>query len=51
VARRAGVQVFATTHSWECIYRAHQAFAERDEYDLRVQRLNRVDDQALLVPV
>lgn len=33
------VQVFATTHSWECIVAAQKVFAERDEYDLAVHRL------------
>jgi energy-coupling factor transporter ATP-binding protein EcfA2 len=34
-ARRADTQVFATTHSWECIRAAHQAFEElrRDPHD------------------
>src|SRR5262249_48001630 len=27
-ARQANVQIFATTHSWECIQAAHQAFRE-----------------------
>lgn len=33
------VQVFATTHSWECVAAAHQAFAESFEYPLAVFRL------------
>jgi hypothetical protein len=44
-ARQANVQVFATTHSWECILRAHEAFAEEDAYDLRLHRLDRSGDQ------
>ena len=44
-ARQANVQVFATTHSWECILRAHEAFAEGDVYDLRLHRLDRVGDR------
>jgi hypothetical protein len=44
-ARQNDVQVFATTHSWECIYRAHEAFSESDEYDFRLHRLDRIDDQ------
>ena len=43
-ARKANVQVFATTHSWECILRAHEAFAAGDVYDLRLHRLDRVGD-------
>jgi len=44
-ARRLDVQVFATTHSLECIQAAHRAFSEGDEYDLRVHRLQRVRDE------
>jgi hypothetical protein len=44
-ARDANVQVFATTHSYECIQAAHQAFREGDTYDLRLFRLDRVDDE------
>jgi AAA domain, putative AbiEii toxin, Type IV TA system len=42
-ARRSDTQVFATTHSWECIQAAHEAFLESDHYDLRLHRLDRVD--------
>ncbi len=42
-ARAASVQVFATTHSWECIQAAHQAFTENGPYDLRLLRLDRAD--------
>ncbi len=41
-ARQAGVQVFATTHSWECLVKAHEAFAEDEVYDLRWHRLQDV---------
>jgi AAA15 family ATPase/GTPase len=43
-ARAADVQIFATTHSWECITAAHQAFADSGTYDFRLHRLDRVDD-------
>jgi AAA15 family ATPase/GTPase len=42
-ARQSDVQVFATTHSWECLRWAHEAFSESKEYDLRVFRLDRAD--------
>ncbi len=42
-ARQANVQVFATTHSWECIRWAHEAFSESEEYDFRLFRLDRTD--------
>lgn len=44
-ARRADVQIFATTHSYECIIAAHQAFESSDKYDFRYHRLERVDDE------
>jgi hypothetical protein len=43
-ARRFEVQVFATTHSWECIRAAHEAFAGNGVYDFRLFRLDRVDE-------
>jgi AAA15 family ATPase/GTPase len=36
-------QVFATTHSLECIKAAHSSFKENDAYDFRVHRLERTD--------
>jgi AAA15 family ATPase/GTPase len=33
------VQIFATTHSWECVSAAHMAFSESLEYPLAVFRL------------
>ncbi len=38
-ARMSDVQVFATTHSWECICAAHEAFASDSLYDFRLHRL------------
>ena len=37
------VQIFATTHSWECVAAAHQAFSESLEYPLAVFRLEEKD--------
>jgi len=45
VAERMNVQIFATTHSHECLEAAHEAFAERSSYDLRVIQLYRVDQK------
>ena len=45
-ARQFDVQVFATTHSFECIGAAHQAFSEDLpglQDDLRLHRLDRVN--------
>jgi AAA15 family ATPase/GTPase len=41
VAREFNTQVFATTHSLECIVAAHKAFAESGLYDFRLHRLER----------
>jgi len=45
MARKADVQVFATTHSYECITAAHRAFQSDGTYDLRLHRLERENDQ------
>lgn len=44
-ARRFDTQVIATTHSFECVWAAHQAFEAGDRYDFRLHRLERVDDE------
>jgi hypothetical protein len=44
VAKRLDIQVFATTHSRECLLAAHEAFSKRAEYDLRVVQLYRIKD-------
>jgi hypothetical protein len=44
-ARKADVQVFATTHSYECINAAHEAFKASDVYDLRLHRLAQVKEE------
>ncbi|MFO0839154.1 MAG: ATP-binding protein [Phycisphaerae bacterium] len=48
-ASRANVQVFATTHSRECVEAAHAAYRERLEYDLAVFRLERTNDHVRVV--
>jgi hypothetical protein len=48
-ARQNNVQVFATTHSWECLRWAHEAFSEDTEYDLTLHRLDRGDDETKAV--
>ncbi len=40
-AERFDVQIFATTHSHECVEAAHEAFSERPSYDLSVIQLFR----------
>ncbi|MBC6477476.1 MAG: AAA family ATPase [Hormoscilla sp. GM7CHS1pb] len=44
-ARRADAQIFATTHSQECIRAAHRAFDTRETYDFRYHRLELVKDE------
>lgn len=44
IARQEGVQIFATTHSYECIRSAHTAFSSEAHYDLALHRLERVGD-------
>ncbi len=46
-ARRANVQIFATTHSFECIRAAHEAFSQ-SSYDFRYHRLDRVNGDTLV---
>jgi AAA15 family ATPase/GTPase len=43
-AKEMDVQIFATTHSWECVLAADAAAREEKEYDLNLIRLDRVDD-------
>jgi hypothetical protein len=43
-ARNADAQVFATTHSYECIAAAHEAFSADQPYDFRLHRLDRTGD-------
>lgn len=42
--RACNVQIFATTHSYEMILAAHEAFSEKDPCDLRYFRLSRNRD-------
>ena len=44
-ARQFDAQVFATTHSLECIRAAHKAFSEHRPYDFRLHRLEQVGDK------
>lgn len=44
-AQNFETQVFATTHSFECIMAAHQAFTESSSYDFRLHRLERKNEK------
>ena len=43
-AKEFGVQIFATTHSWECILAADEAARVGENYDLALIRLDRVKE-------
>jgi len=43
-AREFDTQIFATTHSLECIIAAHRAFKEQEIYDFRLHRLDQTKD-------
>lgn len=43
IAREEDLQFFATTHSYECIRYAHEAFSSEPTYDLALHRLERDD--------
>ena len=43
--RQNDVQVFATTHSYECINNAHAAFSSCEPYDLALYRLDHLDGE------
>ena len=43
LSQRFNVQVFATTHSYECMAAARDAFAAAEQQDLHIHRLNRRD--------
>jgi len=49
VARQFNTQIFATTHSLECIKAAHGAFSENERYDFRLHRLERVNKTIRIV--
>jgi AAA15 family ATPase/GTPase len=44
LAESEDVQVFATTHSWEAVSAAHEAFAETLDYDFALHRLVQVGE-------
>jgi energy-coupling factor transporter ATP-binding protein EcfA2 len=44
LAESESVQVFATTHSWEAVSAAHEAFAETLDYDFALHRLVQVGE-------
>ncbi len=49
VAREFNAQIFATTHSRECIRAAHEAFCEFGRYEFRLFRLERNEEEVRAV--
>ncbi|MFH1924825.1 MAG: AAA family ATPase [Planctomycetota bacterium] len=49
-ARRNDVQVFAATHSWECLLAAHEVFSQEEPYAFRYYRLDCEDGNVICVP-
>lgn len=47
-ARKLDVQIFATTHSYECLVAAHKATSRTEEHDLKVYRLERHNEHKKL---
>ncbi|MFH1097597.1 MAG: AAA family ATPase [Candidatus Desantisbacteria bacterium] len=45
IARRFNTQIFATTHSYECIAAAHTAFSESQTDDFSFYRLDRINEK------
>ena len=45
LSQRFGVQVFATTHSYECMVAARDAFAAAEQQDLHIHRLDRRNEE------
>ena len=43
-ARQFNTQIFATTHSWECIVSAHKSFSNNKYYDFRLHRLEKINE-------
>jgi AAA15 family ATPase/GTPase len=44
-ATQFNTQVFATTHSQECVAAAHEAFLKREQYRFRLHRLDRLNGE------
>lgn len=49
LAHRYNVQIFATTHSIECILAAYEAFKSRDPYDFSLHRLEQIKGEIRVV--
>jgi AAA15 family ATPase/GTPase len=45
IAEQLDIQVFATTHSHECIEAAHEVYSERENYDFSIVQLFRLESE------
>ncbi len=45
IAEKEDLQIFATTHSWECINAAHQAFSKSSPDEFRLLRLEQIKNE------
>ncbi|MBX3737103.1 MAG: AAA family ATPase [Candidatus Didemnitutus sp.] len=45
LAESENIQVFATTHSWECVVAAHETYAETLDYDFALHRMVEVEGE------
>ncbi|MGI0482122.1 AAA family ATPase [Geminocystis sp. CENA526] len=44
ISRQTNTQIFATTHSFDCINSAHEAFSSNDNYDFTYHRLETINN-------
>jgi hypothetical protein len=49
IAKQEDLQIFATTHSLECIHAAHRVFSQSEPYDFALHRLDRAKDGGVSV--
>lgn len=49
LANKFDIQVFTTTHSAECLQSAHEYFKKTKRYDMKVFRLQRIDDRITVI--
>jgi AAA15 family ATPase/GTPase len=45
IAEQLDIQIFATTHSHECIEAAHEVYSERENYDFSIVQLFRLESE------
>ncbi|MBD3275644.1 MAG: AAA family ATPase [Candidatus Marinimicrobia bacterium] len=45
LARKSNVQLFATTHSEECIRAAYNSFSKSEKYDFKLHRIDKYDNE------